>query len=421
MFRNVFSRSSQSVWSTYQFSQLDLHPTIRAGLSYAGIVNATEIQSQSFVPVSSCRDTVICSATGTGKTLAYLVPVLNRIMYLKDHLRAGSSFRDLLNRSQPPIVVLAPSPELCHQIISVAQLLDPTNVIQKQWLSSTDAEKIPDTLTSGPRIQWGVSDLVVSTPSRFCEDMARFREENLRPSTIVVDEADYVLEGAMKSDITEIVNYLRPKRPRGDSKSQFIFASATIPFSGPSSAGSLIARRFPGAVTVRPEHTNRISSGIDSVEWIPELDADWEKRCELLTDLLRKRGEDKILVFVNSSRNCDLLFEYLQTQNFSVGKFKRGNHFDDSSRPIIVATDLAARGIDWKKISIVVNFQMPGDAVTWLHRAGRTGRVGNPPGSVISLYKAGDQRLVDELKRNESDLSKCFSKNRSLRRRMNSE
>jgi superfamily II DNA/RNA helicase len=315
--------------------------------------------------------------------------------------------------------------------------LDIENRIIKQWLSSSSSS-FEDVLVS-PRIRWGAVDVVVTTPSKFVTDMKRFSDQQLKPSTIVFDEADLLFQ----REVIEIIDYLRPRKRRESDTPlcQCIFASATIPSIGPFSVGTMISQKFSTAEIIRAGNFHGLPSTIRRIEWIEESKGDWDERCYMLTtvlaDPIEKRGE-RVIVFVNSTKNSQILHKYLSQKNWPVYLFNK-THVDDrsvfddqanSGGQVLIATDLAARGIDWEKIDLVVNFQMPRDVVTWIHRGGRCGRIGEP-GSIVTFFKSTEADIVNEIKRNLAysfravdvmaertctDLSSLFSRKRSLRR-----
>jgi len=433
--------ATSSLFSPYKFEELDLHANLQRSLATMKIQSLTEIQSKSFIPISQNRDTVLCSETGSGKTLAYMVPLFNRILFKQDWDTANPSrnWRDLLGRARSPIVVVCPTVELCKQTIKVASELDPENRIIKQFLRNDDSI---DGLVVSRRIRWGAVDFVVTTPSKFVEDMARFRQDNLKPSSIVFDEADLLFHGATQAHVLDIIGYLRPRirtkmnkmdKTESSSLTQFVFASATLPDMGQLSIGSMITQRFPTAELVRAGNFHGVP-GTVTLDWIEESKGDWEGRCFMLTNLLSELCDSekkRVIVFVNSSRNCELLFRFLAEKKWPVLKYSKscledGENFSSSlsssgSLQILVATDLAARGIDWTDVDTVINFQMPRDVVTWIHRAGRCGRMGKS-GQVITFHKESELEIVNAIKARipsqSSDLSTLFSRKRSLRRKI---
>ena len=421
------SDRSREVLSAKRFSDLGIGGTLVESLrENLKAIRATEIQAKSFESIFSGKDVTMCSETGSGKTLAYLIPLLERI-HRQRASGSGSTTSgfDLLGRSSPPVVVLCPTSDLCNQVLQVASKIDPSNEISKQWLGGPKTESSSSSMMilMGPRIRWGAVDLVVSTPAKFVDDLVRFREDKLMPSTIVFDEADFMFHGSTNEAMIEIFKYIR--RPSSSMPSvQSIFVSATMPDIGKHSLGSLLIQRFMTAEVIETKNFHTIPACIGEVEFVPELDGDWNQRCYLLTQELAKYfpGSQTVLVFVNANRNASILYRFLKEKKWPVDLFHAGgvvSNTDDGR--IVVATDLAARGIDWNGgVDVVVNFQMPTDVVSWIHRAGRCGRLGRN-GRVVSFYKKQEEALVDLLKEkvNSGDrLDTLFSRKRSLRRRL---
>ena len=429
------------MFSPYRFDELDLNAGLKRSLANQTIQTMTEIQGKSFVPISRSLDTILCSETGSGKTLAYLIPLFNRIM-LKQEINAATpsrSWRDVLGRARAPVVVICATGELCKQTLQVASDLDTENKISKQYLRDEDSDN-PSPFVVSPRIRWGAVDLVVTTPSKFVQDMASFREKRLKPSTIVFDEADLLFHGASQAHVLDIIGYLRPRvRARmgkmndtEEAITQFVFVSATLPEMGPLSVGSMVTQRFPTAELIRCGNFHGLPTSVKT-EWIEEPKGDWEERCFMLTNLLQKLTTNsfapRIMVFVNSSRNCNVLYRFLAGKNWPVLIYSKSCIEDkpvftgSSSSRILVATDLAARGIDWTDVDVVVNFQMARDVVTWIHRAGRCGRIGKP-GKVVTFYKESERAVVESIQSrlgpslSPVDLSPLFSRKRSLRRKI---
>lgn len=391
------TRQPESLFSEHKFAKFDLHESLKVGLRSLAIESATQIQAKSFVPITLGKDVALCSETGSGKTVAYLLPLLNRMLFQRALKPAGGL--DLLGRSSPPVVVVCPTAELCKQVVSVARSMDSQRLVSSQSL--LDLGLKAEGVTVGPRIRWGAVDLVVTTPTRFAEDIERFRQDNLAPSCVVIDEADYTLCGATQEAMRTIVEYFR--NHQRSVTTPFVFASATMPESGMRSAASLIAQSFPTTEIVKTSKFHSVPSGI-AFHWLPELAGSWDQRCFLLTQTLGDIPEtDKTLVFVNTHRNAKVLYTFLKEKKWPVVMFTKksggdSEHLFHEDARVVIATDLGGRGIDYAGgVDVVVNFQMPTDSVTWLHRVGRCGRLGRT-GKVISFFKQADEALVNQLK-----------------------
>ena len=179
----------------------------------------------------------------------------------------------------------------------------------------------------------------------------------------------------------------------------------------------MLVQRFMKAEVVESEKFHSLPSSISEVQFLPELEGDWEERCYRLTKVLGDFPDKRVLVFTNTQRNASLLTQFLAEKKWPVELFKKGK--SEPQSPIIVTTDAGARGIDWNGgVDAVVNFQMPTDVVSWIHRAGRCGRLGRK-GSVVSFYKSQDEPLVQAIQdrlSSEQPLDSLFSRKRSLRR-----
>jgi superfamily II DNA/RNA helicase len=415
-------------WTTPRsFKEFELDRTLSESIKAGGrFVHMTEIQEKSFDPIRLGSDVVVCSQTGTGKTLAYLVPLFDRIA--KDKNSGNNTGVDLMGRKNPPVIVLCPSIDLCMQILTVAQSLDIHNRISKQFLGKRESflsQEGDNNIIVGERIRWGAVDFVVSTPAKFSEDLGRFSGDNLYPSTVVFDEADFLFQGASKEHILEILNYLRP-RPRRHTSSinpmsvytQCVFVSATMPDIGTWTIGPMLLQRFMNATVVETRSFHSVPSSIDSIDFVPELEGNWEERCFLLARVLKENSEGRTLVFVNTQKNAIALHNWLSEKGWPSSLFKKNTPVAVDGSEIVIATDAGARGLDWDGgVDTVVNFQMPTDTVAWIHRIGRCGRLGRK-GSVVSFYKKSDERLVELLKQSMGEkLDSLFSHKRSLRRK----
>lgn len=214
---------------------------------------------------------------------------------------------------------------------------------------------------------------------------------------------------------------------------QFVFSAATMVHIGPFSEGNMLIERFCTAHTVETQHFHRLPSGIglDNVRWVEGSD-DWARRVDQLVELLRNVPCERTLIFVNSLHNCHVLLKFFRDGGWPVVSFMKGpsgrmgprfrdaQKFVDGESNIMIATEFGGRGIDWYEVDHVINFQMPTGAVGWLHRVGRTGRMGKR-GLVTNFVGVKDQALADLITMRlqaGKDLHGIFSRKRSLRRRI---
>jgi len=210
---------------------------------------------------------------------------------------------------------------------------------------------------------------------------------------------------------------------------QFVFAAATMIHIGPFSAGNMIIERFCTADTVETKQFHRLPTGIslDSVRWHAGSD-DWDERVDQLLDILRRTPSERTLVFVNSLHNCHVLSKFLKNAGWPVVSFMKGpmgrmgprfkdaQRFAEGDAKIMIATEFGGRGLDWPDVDHVVNFQMPTSAVCWLHRVGRTGRIGRS-GLVTNFVGTKDRSLGEAIQLRLAagkDLHGAFSRRGSL-------
>jgi len=275
-----------------------------------------------------------------------------------------------------------------------------------------------------PRIHWGLADVVLSTPAKFLDDFAGIQDAPL-PSAIVFDEADYILTGSTRAEAVEIMDRLQ-----ASGGTQSIFVSATLPAMGSNSVGYILAKKYNSAECVTTSLKHSIPPGI-SAEWLSMQADDFESRAELLAStLLPSLTQLKTLVFCNSVSTVAKLHWFLREKNWKVARYSKGKGakslprnrdaelFSSGETTILIASDLAARGIDWPNVGAVINFEMPRDASSWLHRAGRCGRIGKS-GKVITLVgNTPSEKHLANLLKARVDTGKnfhgIFSSKRSL-------
>lgn len=483
-----------------------MHPALVQALATLGIHRPTVVQAEAFRPLSSGRDTVLRAETGSGKTLAYLLPLANRIYRLHDLAReAARTDSNAVNplQSSRPWVVLAPTSDLCAQILAMLEALDADRLVAAQTLTRlvrwrapvraaaspaprgdafrepmarerttplglpaplrrggggagsggggpsgtavapAGAESPPYALAS-PRIRWGSTDIVVCTPAKFCEDLDQIREDGFYPACVVMDEADALFHGKARGYLFDIFSAMRPRlkiRQPDEARSrlpelppaQFVFAAATMLHIGPFSVGNMIIERFCTAHTVETRRFHRLPSGLgfDNIRW-RQGSGDWDNRVEQLLETLREVPCERSVVFVNSLHNCHVLLKFLRESGWPVTSFMKGpqgrmgprfrdaQRFMEGEAGILVATEFGGRGIDWPDVDHVINFQMPTSAVCWLHRVGRTGRMGRR-GLVTNFVSEKDASLADLIRSRlevGKDLHAAFSRKRSLRKKM---
>jgi ATP-dependent RNA helicase RhlE len=356
------------------FSLLDLSEPLLRALDELSYTTPTPVQLQAIPAIRSGRDVIAVAQTGTGKTAAFALPLLQRLAngsrVKPNHIRA---------------LVLVPTRELAVQVAeSIAAygkyLPLKTGVVY-------GGVKINPQMM---RLRSGV-DILVATPGRLLDLFQQNAVKFLQVETLVLDEADRMLDLGFVDDISKILGLL-PKRRLG------LLFSATFPDAIRSLAEKLLQR--PVHIEVDPPY----SAAISVKQWIYEVDK--SKKPDLLCQLLRHNDWQQVLVFTRTRINADRLVRKLANNGISAlaihGDKSQGIRahalaaFKANTIRILVATDIASRGIDISELSHVINLDLPKVAEDYIHRIGRTGRAGLE-GVAISLVSADEVNLLSAI------------------------
>ncbi|RZJ33003.1 MAG: DEAD/DEAH box helicase, partial [Flavobacterium sp.] len=345
------------------FLQFNLPKSIQKALDELGFESPTPIQEKSFSVIMSGRDMMGIAQTGTGKTLAYLLPLLKLYKF---------------NPAETPkIVILVPTRELVVQVTETVEKLSKYTSIRT--LGVYGGVNINTQKTA---VSQGI-DILVGTPGRVM-DLAldgyiRFDETQ----KLVIDEFDEMLNLGFRPQLTSIFAMLKKRR-------QNILFSATMTDDVDEVLNDYFD--FPEEVTLAPSGTP-----LEQITQLAYPVPNFNTKINLLTHLLNENPEmDRLLVFVNNKKIADMLHERIEA-NFE-GQFgvihsnKSQNYrlntmqsFRDGQLRGIITTDIMARGLDISNISHVINFEMPELPEQYIHRIGRTGRA-DATGTAISFY-----------------------------------
>ena len=338
-----------------KFSDLALNEPILRAVEEAGFTEPTPIQAESIPAILSGRDILGCARTGTGKTAAFVLPLIQK---LEDSWTAA---REIRVRS----LILSPTRELAIQlhenIIAFARHTELTTTLVHGGVGFDDQI---ETLRAG-------IDILVATPGRMLDLITRKALKLDQIEIFVVDEADRMLDMGFAPDIRKIAKMLPQTR-------QALFFSATMPQEALKLAGSFL--RKPKHISVDP-----VSAAAENIEktlyYVEKND-----KFALLEWVLKRLDYERVLVFCRTRRGADLLTERMQKAELPVAVLhgdKAQSHrqaileeFRSGETPVLIATDLAARGIDIESISHIINFDLPNEPETFVHRIGRTARAG---------------------------------------------
>ncbi|KAF9304863.1 ATP-dependent RNA helicase dbp2 [Mortierella antarctica] len=361
------------------FDEAGFPPYVLKEVLEMGFKAPTAIQAQGWPMALSGRDVVGIAETGSGKTLAYCLPSIVHIN-AQPFLEPGDG---------PVVLILAPTRELAVQI-------------QQECTKFGSSSRIKNTcvyggVPRGPQIRdlsRGV-EICIATPGRLI-DMLESRKTNLRRVTyLVLDEADRMLDMGFEPQIRKIVDQIRPDR-------QTLMWSATWPKDVQRLAQDYLHDYIQvnvGSLSLSASHN--ISQQV-------EVCAEHEKRGKLIKHLERimDEREHKTLIFTGTKRTADDITKYLRQDGWPAlaihgdkAQNERDwvlNEFKSGKSPIMVATDVASRGIDVKDVKFVINYDFPNNVEDYVHRIGRTGRGGNT-GSSFTFFTMDNAKQAKEL------------------------
>ncbi len=366
---------SQHPLTEITFESFDLHPRLLSGLNAAGFTRCTPIQALTLPVALTGRDVAGQAQTGTGKTGAFLVAVLNRLL-----TQPAVADRKL---TDPRAVILAPTRELAIQIDK-----DFRNIGRDTGLTSAliyggvDYEKQRDALKAG-------CDLIIATPGRLIDYLKQHVFSFNAIEAVVLDEADRMFDLGFIKDIRFLFRRMPPREQR-----QSMLFSATLS----QRVLELAYEHMNEAEKLAVETDNVTADRVRQVVYFPAK----EEKLQLLIGLLSRVDAHRSMVFVNTKIAAEKVTRALERQGFSVatlsgdvpqakrerllGKFQKGEI------EVLVATDVAARGLHIPDVSHVFNYDLPHDAEDYVHRIGRTARLG-AEGDAISfacdLYAMG--------------------------------
>lgn len=350
---------------TVGFDAFKLNKQLLEAVAEAGYITPTPIQQKAIPLALAGHDVLGIAQTGTGKTAAYILPVLMKVKYAQG--------------KHPRALILAPTRELVMQIEEVARQLG----------KNTDLRIVSLYGGLGPKtqielIESGV-DILISTPGRF---MDIYRKGNIYPKdlkTMVLDEADKMMDMGFMPQIRAILEVIPNKR-------QNLLFSAT--FSGRIDHLAAEFLEFPERVEVAPSATT--AETIAQVKYtVPNI----KTKINLLAHLLQNEEISRAMIFTRSRKNAESVYSYLERKDFgeirvihaNKGQNTRINSMEDFKAGdvrILVATDVAARGLDVTLVSHVINFDVPLIYEDYVHRIGRTGRAENEGKAITFINPA---------------------------------
>jgi ATP-dependent RNA helicase RhlE len=331
------------------FASLHLHRDLLRGIKELGFHRPTPIQSDAIPPALAGRDLLACAQTGSGKTAAFLLPILDHLLKKK--------------RGVTRALIITPTRELAAQILEELEELAIHTPIT--------AAAIFGGVGMGPQehaFRTGV-DVIVATPGRLLDHLKQPYAKLGQIDHLVLDEADRMLDMGFLPDIRRVLAHLPKKR-------QTLFFSATMP----APIVQLTRELLHDPATINLERKSAPASGITQAAYpVPQ-----ELKSALLLTLLERGLMNEALVFTRTKHRANRLWEFLQKRGLEVARI-HGNRsqsqrtdalegFKTGRYRVLVATDIAARGIDVEALGHVVNFDVPAAPEDYIHRVGRTAR-----------------------------------------------
>jgi ATP-dependent RNA helicase RhlE len=349
------------------FKELGLRADLTAKCEQMGYTEPTPIQKQAIPIILNGGDVIGTAETGTGKTAAFLLPILQN---LKESKRRGTS-----------VLVLAPTRELANQIDAECRKFAPKSVSCASIIGGAGYAKQTQALERGV-------DILIATPGRLIDFMEQGMVNFSNLTTLVLDEADRMLDMGFLPAIKRIIKAVPAKR-------QTLFFSATMAYDV-----ERIARQIVSDPTfIEVSKRGKAAVTIDQIAYPVEQ----QFKMPLLLELLEKEDFERVLVFARTKRGADRIAHVLEKRDHRSNRIHGDRSqsqreaalkaFKTGRTRILVATDVAARGIDIDSVSHVINYDIPTAPEDYVHRIGRTGRAGKI-GRAITLFTTAEEHSI---------------------------
>ena len=358
-----------------KFSEFDLDPQLLEGIEVLGFEEATPVQAQAIPEILAGKDVIACAQTGTGKTGAYLIPLIDELSRRKSNLSRA--------------IIIVPTRELANQIdqnmeaLSYYTGVSSVAIFGGKNAAGFDQQKFA--VTNG-------ADVLVATPGRLIIHMALGYMDLSQIEVVILDEADKMLDMGFYDDIMRIIGDLPTER-------QTLMFSATMPPKIRTLAKKIM--KDPIEISL---NLSKPAEGINQMAFVCYND----QKIPLLEHLLKERDVDSMIIFASSKISVDEITRKLKSLNYAVkamhsdkSQEERQNtlrQFKNKEFRILVGTDVLARGIDIDNLSHVLNYDVPLDAEDYVHRVGRTARA-DSTGEAITFVNPRDMRKLQSIER----------------------
>ncbi len=359
-----------------KFDEFNLTHDLLDAIYYMGYRDATPIQEQAIPPITEGRDLIACAQTGTGKTAAYLLPVL-----------------DFQARKPTPdtnTLILVPTRELAiqidQQIQGLAYTLNVTSIAIYGGGDGSEWGQQKIALTKG-------ADIIVATPGKLISHLSQGYVKFDKIEHLILDEADRMLDIGFYDDIMKIIAFLPKKR-------QTLMFSATMPPKIRSMSKQILSQPLEIALEM-----SKPAEGVTQVAYLVHEN----QKTPLLRSIIAEKPEFRsILIFSSTKRKVNDIVRGLRSKNYKTEGISSDLEqkereaillrFKSRETRILIATDVLSRGIDIKDINLVVNYDVPGDAEDYVHRVGRTARA-DTTGMAITLVTETDMQKMQRIEK----------------------
>jgi len=360
-----------------KFSSLSLAPPIQEAIDACGYSNMTPVQEQTIAKARKGRDLLVTAQTGTGKTAAFTLPMLEQMLALPKETRS----------CRPRALVLTPTRELAQQLAEVISAY--AKFTSFKIAAIYGGVKMGGQTT---KLKNGI-DILIATPGRLLEHMTLNNVTLADAEFVVLDEADRMLDMGFVADVSSIMQHTAKKRQ-------------TLLYSATSSAAvnELCHKILNNHAEIR---VNKMNAAADSVNHVM-YPVEESKKIDLFIRLLGEQNWFQVLVFTSTKDQADKLMAALKLHKIEAavchGDKSQGSRrralvdFKSAKLQVLIATEVAARGLDIEGLDFVVNYNLPYLPEDYVHRIGRTGRAGNA-GNAISFVSREEERTVARIEK----------------------
>ncbi|MDD3463204.1 MAG: DEAD/DEAH box helicase [Sulfurospirillaceae bacterium] len=360
------------------FKKLGLTPVLLETIQKIGYTEPTSVQTQAIPAVLEGKDVMATAQTGTGKTAAYALPILQLLG--KKEIKEGV---------KRPIraLILVPTRELASQVGKSIEAYG-QDISLKSCTVYGGVKFTPQV----KKLESGV-DILIATPGRLLEHIKQENVNLSKVEMVVFDEADRILDMGFWDEVENLLSLVPKKR-------QTLLFSVGLTKS---------VKRLSEVSLSKPKKININNQG-DFAQKVTQTIyvLDKNRKCELLSFMIGSQNWHQVLVFTKTKQSADEVGEYLEQSGLKTlvlhgdkahsQRTKALKHFKDGSIRVLVATDIASRGLDIEELPHVVNYELPGDAEDYVHRVGRTGRAGNT-GTAISLVCKEEKSVLKDIEK----------------------